>query len=62
MNTPAFSTSNTKRLGIVHRDAVAVGTQEVIKTSFLNPTQTLPLVIEPRLDGVSLSSWASNKR
>ena len=62
MNTPAFSTSNTKRLGIVHRDAVAVATQELVKTSFLSPAQTLPLVVEPRLDGLNLSSWAGNKR
>jgi alpha-ketoglutarate-dependent taurine dioxygenase len=61
MNTPAFSTSS-KRLGTIQRDAVAVATQDVVKTSSLLPAQSLPLVIEPRLDGVNLSSWASNNR
>jgi alpha-ketoglutarate-dependent taurine dioxygenase len=58
MNTPAFSTS--RRLGTIHRDAVAVATQDVVKTSFMQPSQTLPLVVEPSLDGVNLSSWARN--
>lgn len=62
MSTRVFSTSHLKKLGPVHRDAVAVGTQELIKSSFLQPAQTLPLVVEPRLDGVNLSAWAGNNR
>ncbi len=60
MNTPAFS--STKKLGPIHRDAVAVATPQVVKTSFPGPAQTLPLIVEPGLDGVNLSSWARNNR
>jgi alpha-ketoglutarate-dependent taurine dioxygenase len=51
-----------KRLGSVQRDAVAVATQDVVKTSLLHPAQNLPMVLEPRLDGVNLSSWARSNR
>lgn len=61
MNTPAFSTFKSKRFGVVQRDAVAMATQ-LVRTSLLDEAQNLPLVIEPNLDGVNLSSWAGNNR
>jgi len=60
MNTPAFSGSSNKKLRMVQRDVVSVSKQELIRTVFVQPGQTLPLVVEPNLDAVDLSLWARN--
>lgn len=62
MNSSAASWSNTKKLRTVHRDAVTVSEQELIRTSCVQPGQTLPLLVEPNVDAVNLSLWARNNR
>ncbi|MFB2879415.1 TauD/TfdA family dioxygenase [Floridanema aerugineum] len=36
--------------------------QDWVKTSFLNTDSSLPLVVSPAMDGVNLTSWASQQR
>lgn len=51
-----------QRIGGVRRKAVNVAQDALVKTSYLAAGQTLPLVVQPALDGVSLNSWAADNR
>jgi len=62
MNRPAFSGSSTKNLRMVQRDVVSVSRQELIRTTYLQTGQALPLVVEPNLDAVDLCLWAKNNK
>ncbi|MBD2128005.1 non-ribosomal peptide synthetase [Microcoleus sp. ZQ-A2] len=42
--------------------AVSLPQKQLIKTSFLQPEQSLPLVIEPDSDEIDLADWASSHR
>ncbi len=42
--------------------AVNIAQQELIKTSYLQPEQHLPLVIQPNDNDIDLADWANNKR
>jgi alpha-ketoglutarate-dependent taurine dioxygenase len=46
----------------IKRKSITVSEKQLVKTDFFNLTQQLPLVIEPVVDGVSLTSWAINNR
>lgn len=51
-----------QRFKEVRRQVVNLPEGQLIKTSVLNPEQTLPLVIEPAINDLDLSGWArSNK-
>jgi alpha-ketoglutarate-dependent taurine dioxygenase len=47
-----------KKLPVVQRKAVSVAQEARVRLKYLQPGQTLPLVIEPGVDGVNLMSWA----
>jgi alpha-ketoglutarate-dependent taurine dioxygenase len=51
----------TKKLGPIVRRAVDTSS-EMVETSFLAAEQTLPLLVRPAVDGVSLSTWLGNHR
>lgn len=59
------SKSNKPRLGklsSVRRKAVSATQEEWVKSGLLYPDESLPLVIQPAIDGVDLLAWArSNK-
>lgn len=42
------------------RKSITVSSENLVTTNFLKPTQQLPLVIQPAIDGVNLVSWASS--
>jgi alpha-ketoglutarate-dependent taurine dioxygenase len=46
----------------VGKKLIRLSERELIKTSHLDATEELPLVIEPGIDDVNLSYWASNNR
>ncbi len=46
--------------GTIKRQTVSVSQQQLIKTSYLQPDQLLPLVIEPAGDALHLVDWAKN--
>jgi alpha-ketoglutarate-dependent taurine dioxygenase len=46
----------------IKRKSITVSQKQLVKTSFFNSGQQLPLVIEPTIDGVSLTSWAISNR
>lgn len=56
MNQPA-----NKKLGPIGRRAVDTSS-EVVETSLLAAEQTLPLLIRPAVDGVSLNAWLDHHR
>ncbi|MGQ4807002.1 hypothetical protein NKDENANG_00340 [Candidatus Entotheonellaceae bacterium PAL068K] len=49
------------RLKTIKRKAIS-GLQTMIKAEPLQPGQSLPLVIQPAIEGVNLSAWAENSR
>ena len=51
-----------KKLGLVRRKAVSVSTQELIKAQELQAGQPLPLLLEPTVEGVNLTAWATDQR
>jgi alpha-ketoglutarate-dependent taurine dioxygenase len=44
------------------RKSITVSSENLVTTSFLEPEQQLPLVIQPAVDGINLVNWASNNR
>ena len=50
------------RLGSMRRKAVNMSPESLIKTGYLHPGQTLPLVVEPAADDVNLISWAASNQ
>jgi alpha-ketoglutarate-dependent taurine dioxygenase len=51
-----------KQLGGIKRKALNTTQESLIKHSYLQPGQTLPLVVEPALEGVDLIDWAGSHR
>jgi alpha-ketoglutarate-dependent taurine dioxygenase len=46
----------------IKRKSIIVSEKQLVKTVFLNSEQQQPLVIEPIVDGISLTVWAINNR
>ena len=44
------------------RTEINMAAMELTKTRYFQPGQTLPLVIEPAIDGVNLQSWVADKK
>jgi amino acid adenylation domain-containing protein len=55
-------TVNFKKFKSIKPKAVTLSQKQLIKTSFLQPEQSLPLVIEPDSDEIDLADWASSHR
>ncbi|WP_017317669.1 non-ribosomal peptide synthetase [Mastigocladopsis repens] len=54
--------SKLKKFMGVKPKAVKLPQGELIKTDYLQPTQTLPLVIQPNIDDIDLIDWAKSNR
>jgi alpha-ketoglutarate-dependent taurine dioxygenase len=46
----------------IERKMVRLAREELMATSYLNPGQPLPLVMQPRTDNLDLPEWAANNR
>lgn len=44
------------------REEINIDTFQLTKASYLQPGQTLPLLVQPTIKGVNLAHWASNNR
>ncbi|HEX6292326.1 MAG TPA: TauD/TfdA family dioxygenase [Herpetosiphonaceae bacterium] len=51
-----------KTLGVLKRQTVTVSEHHLIRTSHLWTGETLPLVIEPAVDGLDLRAWVASNR
>ncbi|NEQ80572.1 MAG: amino acid adenylation domain-containing protein, partial [Moorea sp. SIO2I5] len=51
-----------KKFKAIKPKAVSLPQKELIKTSYLQPGQSLPLVIQPDGDDLDLADWATSKR
>ena len=51
-----------KKLPLRQRKAVGIAEGAPVRSKYLQPGQALPLVIEPGVDGVNLTSWASTNK
>lgn len=51
-----------RRPGAARRVAISVTAEDLVKTSFLQPGHTLPLVLEPRDEKLDIVTWASSCR
>jgi amino acid adenylation domain-containing protein len=54
--------ANFKKFKTIKPKAVSLRQKQLIKTSFLQPEQSLPLVIEPDSDEIDLADWAASNR
>jgi len=50
------------KLNAVRRKPIQVETQKIIKISYSEPDQSLPMVVKPSLEGLNLLSWFKNNR
>jgi alpha-ketoglutarate-dependent taurine dioxygenase len=60
MNNPEPQKPSIKKLEAVKRKAVSVSQERLIKTDYLRPGETLPLVVQPAVDGLNLETWAKS--
>ena len=44
----------------VKRKSISVSQEHLVKTQFIRDRDSLPLIIQPTLEGIDLESWASN--
>ncbi len=54
--------SKLKKLTSIKPKAVSVSAEQLVKTSYLQPGQILPLVIQPNIEVLDLISWAGSNR
>jgi amino acid adenylation domain-containing protein len=54
--------ANFKKFKTIKPKTVSLSQRQLIKTSFLQPEQSLPLVIEPDSDEIDLADWAASNR
>lgn len=62
MKTSAPENDGIKKIGLLKRKAPSISRDSLIKTSLAYPEDSLPLVIEPAVDGLNLTAWAANNR
>lgn len=60
MSTNFPQKTGLKQLGAVKRQSVTMSREALTTTGYLKPGQTLPLVIQPTVDGVNLVDWAKD--
>lgn len=54
--------SGLKKLGALKRRAVALSGEGLVKTEFLRPDTTLPLVVQPVIAGINLADWLESQK
>lgn len=55
-----LKTSKFHKLKNVKRRAVDLSATKLVETSFISSQQTIPLVIEPVIDGLDITKWTQN--
>ncbi|MBW4537636.1 MAG: TauD/TfdA family dioxygenase [Myxacorys chilensis ATA2-1-KO14] len=58
MATSKFQNSSLKKLGATSRKAVSLSPKALIKTSYFYKKNTLPLIVEPTIEGLNLTIWS----
>ena len=58
---PQSEKFSLKKLGI-SRKTVSLSPAELVQTEYLEPSQKIPLVIQPIVEGINLVTWAKNNR
>lgn len=56
------SIRSTNRLGATKRKRIALAQDQLVRESFLSDGGTLPLLLEPAVEGLSLVDWAASNR
>jgi alpha-ketoglutarate-dependent taurine dioxygenase len=51
-----------KRPGLVRRKAIHLSPEELVSERLLDADRSLPLLVEPAVDGLNLTQWATNNR
>ena len=54
--------SQIKKLRSIKRKAVDITQVGQVKTDYLRPDETLPLVVQPEMDDIDLADWAGSNR
>jgi len=54
--------SNSIKSKAGRRNAVKISQTNLVKAELIEPDRTLPLVIQPAVDGINLVTWAANNR
>ena len=62
MKIPESSKPSLKLVGSLRRQHISVSTEQLIKVAPLISDKSLPLLIQPTIDGVNLVSWARSNR
>lgn len=60
--TNAGFKKNLKKLGTISRKSISVSQDELIKTSYLQPEISLPLVVQPNVHALNLTVWTQYNR
>ncbi len=61
MNNTGFK-KNLKKLGTISRKSISVSQDELIKTSYLQSDNSLPLIVQPNVDNLNLAVWTQHNR
>ncbi|HWS86564.1 MAG TPA: TauD/TfdA family dioxygenase [Pyrinomonadaceae bacterium] len=62
MSNPEPESLSGSMLKSVRRQRLNISRKDLVTTGSLRPGQALPLLVEPRFDGVSLAEWAGRER
>src|SRR5260370_9903348 len=62
MPDPSGYKPSIKNLGAIKRKTISTAQDAWIKTSQLRPSQVLPLLIQPIIEGVKLVDWAKGNQ
>lgn len=62
MTHSTLATSSLKKLGEVRRKTLRVSSNDLVTAEYLQPSRSLPLVLQPTVDGMDLVSWATSNR
>ncbi|MEM1393822.1 MAG: TauD/TfdA family dioxygenase [Cyanobacteria bacterium P01_H01_bin.150] len=61
MNNTDFK-KKLRKLGTISRKSISVSQDELIKTSYLQSDNSLPLVVRPNVDNLNLAVWTQHNR
>lgn len=51
-----------KKLGTVRRKSISVSQEDLIRTSYLQSDDSLPLVVQPKVAALNLATWSEHNR
>lgn len=62
MRDQKLEVASIKRLGAIKRRAVSISAGDVVRAEPLAPGKSLPLLVQPAVDGLDMSTWAATNR